>query len=986
MKNISLSFYQKIVILSIFSLFLTTSFTFGQGWTLSVWFSAAGEDVPPRNDIVNIPAYKNGQTFPLGTFPGSNALLPQIHHVQDEYAGGVSSSSPTGSSGSTINYTPVSGLVGGLDTAIVLIDMFDEPTGVKDLFLTCYIDNNTSAPHDVLWHEPVFEDPTIDAIGADVKMTLDGHFIVLGATASELTPNENVHELILSEHDENGIQLWSKTLESPGNDQGVSLILAEDGGYWILKNVQMDLSSPTSSMWLVKTDAAGELEWETNISTTNADIAYDMVLTQHGDLVITGNNDTQNLFILKTDADGMEVWRQDYDFPMRDMIGKGIIEGAQNHLVVAGQSIMNADGKLDPFVAKITTNGTPLWEKFYPKMDQNRGFNDITLAPSGLYLMGGFNQLEPEGDSYGSYFTMSDTFGVVKGGLIQGNVFHDFNLDCSMDTDEMGLEDWVVQAVNDTLSFYANTDENGNYFLPVDAKSGTTVDYTVSVFPISSYWDICENDIPVEISYLDTLNIDFAAQALVECPFSEVELVNSNFRPCESSDIYVQYCNYGTAVAEDAAVEITLHDLLMYQDATIAPASNDGQTYTFDLGDVGINECVNFSIGVNVSCDANIGEVLCMEANVFPDTICTIPNQAWSGALLHANYTCQDDEIQFSIENVGNAAMSGPQNFIIIEDAVLLMEESINLTPAQKVEPNALPIDGSLYHLILPQEPGAPGPIWITLGADNCPNSNNAGFNQLPTYQGNPFSISFCPEVVGPYDPNDKQAYPVGYGPNHNILPDTDLQYKIRFQNVGTDTAFRVVIRDTLSQFLNPATIVPGPSSHPYDWRIGEGGQLEFIFHNINLPDSTTNLAASQGFVTYKISQQADLPEDTRIENRAGIYFDFNEPIITNTTFHTIKYWLEIIDETVSVAQPELQVNIMPNPMQHGAWIQLHNTEVTHEVLQLQLFDATGRLVKIATGNDGKIWLERGNLTAGMYFFSIESGGAWQASGKILVD
>ena len=80
-----------------------------------------------------------------------------------------------------------------------------------------------------------------------------------------------------------------------------------------------------------------------------------------------------------------------------------------------------------------------------------------------------------------------------------------------------------------------------------------------------------------------------------------------------------------------------------------------------------------------------------------------------------------------------------------------------------------------------------------------------------------------------------KQAIPSGFGAEHYILPNTDIQYTIRFQNTGTDTAFRVVILDTLAKALDPASITPGPASHPYSWRLEDEGVLRFTFNPIAL-------------------------------------------------------------------------------------------------------------------------------------------------------
>ena len=62
---------------------------------------------------------------------------------------------------------------------------------------------------------------------------------------------------------------------------------------------------------------------------------------------------------------------------------------------------------------------------------------------------------------------------------------------------------------------------------------------------------------------------------------------------------------------------------------------------------------------------------------------------------------------------------------------------------------------------------------------------------------------------------------------------------------------------------------------------------LKFTFNKINLSDSFRNVAASQGFMKFSIKLTKNVPFNTRITNQAAIFFDFNDPILTNKTFHT---------------------------------------------------------------------------------------------------
>jgi len=140
------------------------------------------------------------------------------------------------------------------------------------------------------------------------------------------------------------------------------------------------------------------------------------------------------------------------------------------------------------------------------------------------------------------------------------------------------------------------------------------------------------------------------------------------------------------------------------------------------------------------------------------------------------------------------------------------------------------------------------------------------------------------------YDPNDKRVTPdrTGLSPENYTLFSEILHYNIRFQNTGTDTAFTVKIKDNLSNLLDFSSFVPTASSHSYEANISTNGEVEFIFEDILLPDSMVNEVESHGFIAFDIRAKNSLEEFSIVENTAEIYFDFNEPIITNTVVSTL--------------------------------------------------------------------------------------------------
>ncbi|MBL0037258.1 MAG: VCBS repeat-containing protein [Flavobacteriales bacterium] len=140
------------------------------------------------------------------------------------------------------------------------------------------------------------------------------------------------------------------------------------------------------------------------------------------------------------------------------------------------------------------------------------------------------------------------------------------------------------------------------------------------------------------------------------------------------------------------------------------------------------------------------------------------------------------------------------------------------------------------------------------------------------------------------FDPNDKLVTPMGYGAAGAVpLEQERFEYTVRFQNTGTDTALNVVIEDVLDPDLLWESMQVVAASHALTQiSVDESGEATFRFGQIMLPDSNVNEPASHGFITYRIAPMPGAPHGTVITNTAGIFFDLNAPVITNTTLNTL--------------------------------------------------------------------------------------------------
>ncbi len=187
------------------------------------------------------------------------------------------------------------------------------------------------------------------------------------------------------------------------------------------------------------------------------------------------------------------------------------------------------------------------------------------------------------------------------------------------------------------------------------------------------------------------------------------------------------------------------------------------------------------------------------------------------------------------------------------------------------------------------------------------------------------------------------------------------ITYRVRFQNTGTTAATFVHVYCPVDTAFDLTSFNSLHSSHPMIIEL-VNGELRFRFENIMLPDSSSNAEASQGYLFYQITPKANVPEGTVALNDARIYFDYNEPIFTNETFHTLTYQDvdTILCEAVSVTEKPANSALIlyPNPTTG----MLFCDELIHGY---RLFNSYGKLI-VASSAPTRV-IDMSHLPDGVY-------------------
>lgn len=869
------------------------------------------------------------------------------------------------------------------------VDTDDNGPLRRDIFLL-----KTDAYGNKIWSK-TFGGGYDDEARALVEMA-DGSLLLTGFWSQD-DDFENVFAL---KTDSNGELIWSNTYgPAEFRHRGNSIVAIPNGDFMIAGESKATIGAlDDKDVLAIRINANGGLVWDNNYSLQGSlgnaqdDEAYSVIRSADGFFVLTGNTNadsqTDQGFLLKIDGNGnpIPIWQK--LFPNNNFFA---LASSGLHFFATGyrSSANNLD---DVVLLKMDVDGEIVCEAVVGRGGPDAGFALVPVR-GGAVVAGSTEQfIGPFGESY-AYLIKADANCTVLTSYIQANIFRDFNANCQKDFSEPGLSNWVVrfESAFDTLYTVANV--NGDLKVEVD-----TGNYNLILFPPNPYWESCDPVTTVHVgSFYDTVFVDVPARTLFDCPRNEVDVMTPVLRRCADNVYQIRYCNSGTVPSLNTQIDVALDPFLTLTSSSITATPLGDNIYRFNIGALSNGDCGDFTVTAFLNCDNTLtGQTHCVTAQITPNDFCGT-NTGWDGAIIAAKAFCENDSVKMLLENIGTGAMGGPLGYVITEDIIMLTppgspEYTFELDAGQSQIYWAQPATGKTYRIIAEQSPGYPGTSYPTAAVEGCQSDTSTSdvslgfYTMYPEDDADAFIESDCQES-NPADFNPlylKRGHPKGYDVPHYVSPQTDLDFVIQFQNTGADTVQQVVIRDTLSAVLDPATVYPGAASHPYQFDILANGVVAFTLSNLNLVPGGG--VPSEGFVKFRVSQKPNMPCETTIFNSAAIYFDFNAPVFTNTTYHTICDSFIVVNppnNTHEVYMDGATVKAYPNPATESVNFSIEGVQAkSYAVL---LYDIQGRLMFNQFFDHPNFRLLRQQLPAGEFIYQLAADGKLVASGKIIV-
>jgi hypothetical protein len=830
-------------------------------------------------------------------------------------------------------------ILGGYSSSNISADKTENGLGVYDYWIV-----KTDSAGNILWQNTIGGSET-DQLQS-IKQTSDGGFILGGSSDSNISGDKTENCLGGTDYwmvktDAMGTIQWQNTIGGSGYEYLFSIEQTTDGGYilggYSSSNISGDKSENSiggNDYWIVKTDSTGNVQWQNTIGGSSSDILYSINQTTDEGFIlggyslsnITGDKTENNLggrdyWIVKTDSTGNIQWQNTIGGSSNDQLQSikqttdgGYILGGYSESYISGDKTENSMGGVDYWIVKTDSTGTIQWQNTI-----GGSLKDYLLSleqsTDGGYVCVGYSE---------SYFSGDKTENILGG--------WDYWI---VKTDGAGNIQWqnTLGGNTDDFTYSIVQTIDGGFILGGNSDSNISGDKTeISLGVGGDYWivKLTTNYNLINGKLYADLNSN-GAQDSGEPPLLSRKIMEQNTGRFAFSD---QNGNYSVSVLDSG-------------NFTVSP-----QTVNW-YNSVPSSQSVSFS-GIQLT--DSINDFAFQPTGVFNDVCVSIVPLGNFRSGFNASYA-------ISYSNNGNTTIS---------PSVVFFPDSILNYITASILPTLISIDSVVWTLPA-LAPFQTGNIVLTINIDpglqiGSPVNSNVRIEPLAN-DADPTCNFATSQVLlsGSFDPNDILV-------SEDTLTTTQLsnapwlEYIIRFQNTGNDTAFTVKILNPIdTNKLNLSTIEFVNASHPVNlnW-IDYQRNMEFKFENILLVDSNTNEPLSHGFVRYRIQPKTNLSAGDSITNFAAIYFDFNEPVITNTAKTII-----VLPTGLASASPKLgKLHVFPNPAE--STLNISGIQLENGKAQLRLTDIYGKLILEKTISSITTTLETINLSLGIYL--IQSG------------
>jgi hypothetical protein len=566
---------------------------------------------------------------------------------------------------------------------------------------------------------------------------------------------------------------------------------------------------------------------------------------------------------------------------------------------------------------------------------------------------------------------------------ISGKVIFDQNSNCLPDAAEPGIGEWLVEFERGVAKYYRITDNTGHYsaYLPKGI-------YKVRVIPKNESWQSCFAEQLVSLIDNNIENINFQVKGSNLCPQIQVDISTPSVSFCRENIYTLIYKNSGHSSGENIQLEVTFDPLYTFISSDLEPLTIKNNTLLFNVGTVLPFQSDTIKIVFKSDCSpVSNGRTYCVTVKAMPYSPCG-PSSSWNGSDIQVIPVCDDisKKTKFIIRNTGIGDMLETKHYIVTEEDVLRPAQPFKLDKQKEIKIE-LPADGTTYRLTADQDNDFPfRSKAVSAVLEGCGTNNEGTYSKgfitlFEETDRDLFIDTDCRESDVTSSLLDMTGMPKGYGNEHYIAMDAYPEFVISFKNPERKNGkYSVILKTKINDAFDIHSLEFGSSSHPCKMFIHENKELTFVFDSIFLAEHHSNTSESQGFVKYKIKVHPEAKSGTRIENFAKIFFNYDEPLISQTQYYTLgqSFILALSTQLPGISN----VRLFPNPS--NDFIILEIPEANKRAYTYAIKALDGHILACGTLIKGQNIIETDQLPLGINILYIHSGDRIYSIHKII--
>ncbi len=191
--------------------------------------------------------------------------------------------------------------------------------------------------------------------------------------------------------DSSGNQLWNKTFGGSNDDGAFSLIQTSDGGFALVGNTYSFSGGNNTDFWFIKTDSSGNEMWNKTFGGPKDEFGYYITQTSDEGYALTGITNSsgygyEDVWLIKTNASGEIVWNKTYGGTRNDEAY--FVMQTKDGYVLAGSTFAFGAGLWDAWLIKTDSHGNFLWKQTYGGTGDDQATSMVVASDGGFVLSG----------------------------------------------------------------------------------------------------------------------------------------------------------------------------------------------------------------------------------------------------------------------------------------------------------------------------------------------------------------------------------------------------------------------------------------------------------------------------------------------------------------------------------------------------------------------------------------------------------------------